>query len=69
MKDPPAEGKDLLKPLVRLLLEKLQHPSCAVQQMAARGLGSAVSGLPKKVRRTFLCSGCSPPAESRAEAE
>ncbi|XP_066852657.1 maestro heat-like repeat-containing protein family member 2B [Anser cygnoides] len=51
MKDPPAEGKDLLKPLVRLFLEKLQHPSCAVQHMAARGLGSAVSGLPKKVQK------------------
>lgn len=66
MKDPPAEGKHLLKPLVWVFLEKLKSPSRAVKQMAARGLGRAVSGLPKKVRCTSLCSGCSPPAESRA---
>ncbi|KAM9193857.1 maestro heat-like repeat-containing protein family member 2B [Mergus octosetaceus] len=51
MKDPPAEGKDLLKPLVWGFLEKLKCPSRAVKQMAARGLGSAVSGLPKKFQR------------------
>ncbi|XP_068535426.1 protein maestro-like [Anas acuta] len=49
--DPPAEGKHLLKPLVWVFLEKLKSPSHAVKQMAVRGLGSAVSGLPKKFRR------------------
>ncbi|XP_032042107.1 maestro heat-like repeat-containing protein family member 2B [Aythya fuligula] len=51
VKDPPAEGKCLLKPLVRVFLEKLKSPSHAVKQIAARGLGSAASGLPKKFRR------------------
>eukprot|EP00075_Anas_platyrhynchos_P023219 XP_027312472.1 maestro heat-like repeat-containing protein family member 2B [Anas platyrhynchos] len=51
VKDPPAEGKHLLKPLVWVFLEKLKSPSRAVKQMAARGLGRAVSGLPKKFRR------------------
>ncbi|XP_040412413.1 protein maestro [Cygnus olor] len=51
MKDPPAEGKDLLKPMVRSSWRSCSIRAVPCSRWQARGLGSAVSGLPKKVQK------------------
>ncbi|XP_068797128.1 maestro heat-like repeat-containing protein family member 2B [Struthio camelus] len=51
MKDPAAQARRCLQPVLGALVEKARDPSSTVRQMAARGLGNAVSGAPEKLRK------------------
>ncbi|XP_068797081.1 maestro heat-like repeat-containing protein family member 2B isoform X2 [Struthio camelus] len=51
MKDPAAQARRCLQPVLGALVEKARDPSSTVRQMAAHGLGNAVSGAPEKLRK------------------
>ncbi|XP_035408401.1 protein maestro-like [Cygnus atratus] len=50
MKDPPIEGRNVLK-ILSVFTEKAQHRSSTIRQMAARALGNAVSSVPVEVQK------------------